>query len=41
MADRFATTLDCADIGFLPDGILDELPLPVPGSAPPAPAAST
>ena len=28
MADRFATTLDCADIGFLPDGILDELPLP-------------
>ena len=31
MADRFATTLDCADIGFLPDGILDELPVPVPG----------
>jgi hypothetical protein len=29
MADRFATTLDCADIGFLPDGVLDELPLPV------------
>jgi hypothetical protein len=28
MADRFATTLDCADIGFLPDGLLDELPLP-------------
>ena len=28
MADRFATTLDCVDIGFLPDGILDELPLP-------------
>ena len=28
MADRFATTLDCADIGFLPDGVLDELPLP-------------
>ena len=28
MADRFATTLDCADIGFLPDGMLDELPLP-------------
>ena len=28
MADRFATALDCADIGFLPDGILDELPLP-------------
>ena len=28
MADRFATTLDCADIGFLPDGLLDELPRP-------------
>jgi hypothetical protein len=28
MADRFATTLDCADISFLPDGLLDELPLP-------------
>jgi hypothetical protein len=28
MADRFATTLDCADIGFLPDGLLDELPVP-------------
>jgi hypothetical protein len=28
MAERFATTLDCADIGFLPDGILDQLPLP-------------
>ena len=28
MADRFATTLDCADIGFLPDGTLDQLPLP-------------
>jgi hypothetical protein len=28
MADRFATTLDCADIGFLPDGILDQLALP-------------
>jgi hypothetical protein len=27
MADRFATTLDCADTGFLPDGVLDELPL--------------
>jgi hypothetical protein len=27
MADRFATTLDCADTGFLPDGLLDELPL--------------
>ncbi len=28
MADRFATDLDCADTGFLPDGVLDELPLP-------------
>jgi hypothetical protein len=28
MADRFATALDCADTGFLPDGMLDELPLP-------------
>jgi hypothetical protein len=28
MAGRFATTLDCADIGFLPDGTLDELPRP-------------
>jgi len=24
--DRFTTMLDCVDIGFLPDGILDELP---------------
>ena len=28
MADRFTAALDCADIGFLPDGMLDELPLP-------------
>jgi hypothetical protein len=28
MAGRFAAALDCADIGFLPDGMLDELPLP-------------
>jgi hypothetical protein len=28
IVDRFATALDCADIGFLPDGALDELPLP-------------
>ena len=28
MAGRFATTLDRADIGFLPDGTLDELPRP-------------
>jgi hypothetical protein len=27
-AQRFATALDCADISFIPDGILDELPLP-------------
>jgi len=28
MADRFATALDCADIAFIADGFLDELPLP-------------
>jgi hypothetical protein len=28
MAERFATALDCADISFLPDGTLDDLPLP-------------
>jgi hypothetical protein len=28
IAERFATTLDCADTSFLPDAILDELPLP-------------
>ncbi len=28
MADRFCTALDCVDVGFLPDGILDELPAP-------------
>jgi hypothetical protein len=28
MAERFATALDRADVSFLPDGILDELPLP-------------
>jgi hypothetical protein len=28
MAERFATTLDCADITFIADGTLDELPLP-------------
>src|SRR5213078_4955039 len=33
MADRFATTLDCADTGFLPDGVLDELPLPAQAGA--------
>ncbi|MGH3593294.1 MAG: hypothetical protein ACRDRF_19960, partial [Pseudonocardiaceae bacterium] len=28
MVDRFCTTLDCLDISFLPEGTLDELPLP-------------
>lgn len=28
MVDRFTTTLDCVDLGFLPEHILDELPLP-------------
>jgi hypothetical protein len=28
MAERFCTTLDCASVGFLPDGFLDELPRP-------------
>ncbi len=28
MADRFASALDCADVSFLPDGILDQLPMP-------------
>jgi hypothetical protein len=28
IARRFATTLDCADISFLPDGVLDQVPLP-------------
>jgi hypothetical protein len=28
MADRFCTTLDCASVGSLPDGFLDELPRP-------------
>ena len=26
MVDRFTTMLDCVDVGFLPDGILDQLP---------------
>lgn len=26
MVDRFTTMLDCVDVGFLPDGILDDLP---------------
>src|SRR5258708_40260271 len=28
VAGRFTTAPDCADISFLPDGILDQLPLP-------------
>jgi hypothetical protein len=28
MVERFTTLLDCVDIGFLPDGILDQLPMP-------------
>jgi hypothetical protein len=27
MLDRFTSMLDCVDVGFLPDGILDQLPL--------------
>jgi hypothetical protein len=28
MVERFTSMLDCVDVGFLPDGILDQLPLP-------------
>lgn len=28
MVDRFTTLLDCVDVGFLPDGVLDHLPTP-------------
>jgi hypothetical protein len=28
MVDRFTTMLDCVDVAFLPDGLLDELPRP-------------
>jgi hypothetical protein len=28
MLHRFCTMLDCVDIAFVPDGVLDELPLP-------------
>jgi len=28
MGDRFCTGLDCVDVAFLPDGLLDELPTP-------------
>ena len=30
MVDRFCTTLDCVDIGFIPDATLDELPTALP-----------
>ena len=40
MVDRFTTMLDCVDVGFLPDGILDQLPNPA-RSAPSGSAAST
>ena len=30
MCQRFCTALDCVDIGFLPGGTLDQLPLPAP-----------
>ena len=28
MVDRFTSLLDCVDVAFLPDGLLDQLPLP-------------
>jgi hypothetical protein len=28
MVERFCTMLDCVDVGFIPDGILDDLPQP-------------
>ena len=28
MVERFCTALDCVDVGFIPDGTLDQLPLP-------------
>ena len=28
MLERFCTTLDCVDVTFVPDGILDQLPRP-------------
>ena len=30
MVDRFTSMLDCVDVAFLPDGILDQLPTAVP-----------
>src|SRR6266540_4193271 len=28
LVDRFTSMLDCVDVGFLPDGVLDQLPTP-------------
>ena len=28
MIDRFTTALDCVDVAYIPDGTLDELPVP-------------
>jgi hypothetical protein len=28
MVDRFTSMLDCVDVGFLPDGVMDQLPTP-------------
>jgi hypothetical protein len=39
MCQRFCTALDCADIGFIPGGTLDQLPLPAQ-AAPAGSAAS-
>ncbi len=41
MLERFCTMLDCVDVGFVPDGILDELRAAVGASAQPASAGST
>ena len=41
MAERFCTTLDCVDIGFLPDRHPRRTAAPRPSSAPPGSAAST
>ena len=40
MADRIATALDCADTGFLPDGLLDELPQPAQAGTAGSPAST-
>ncbi len=40
MLERFCTTLDCVDVAFIPDGILDQLPQPT-ASATPESAALT